>query len=156
PAVLPRSRRLPAMTVRGPLLLLACLAVPSALRAADVTGVVVDPPAVRLQGPAASWSLLLHGRTADGAAVDLTHKARYRSLEPGVATVSDSGVVRGVADGRTQILIEVAGRTLRAEVSVTGAHEPRRLSFLSDVLPVLNRYGCNASGCHGKAEGQNG
>ena len=26
--------------------------------------------------------------------------------------------------------------------------------FENDILPVLGRYGCNSSGCHGKAEGQ--
>lgn len=30
------------------------------------------------------------------------------------------------------------------------------LHFGNDILPIFNRYGCNTSGCHGKAEGQNG
>ncbi|HEV7401540.1 MAG TPA: hypothetical protein VGO11_01390, partial [Chthoniobacteraceae bacterium] len=30
------------------------------------------------------------------------------------------------------------------------------VDFAHDVLPVLSRFGCNASACHGKAEGQNG
>ena len=29
-------------------------------------------------------------------------------------------------------------------------------AFTNDVMPVLERLGCNASACHGKAEGQNG
>lgn len=32
----------------------------------------------------------------------------------------------------------------------------RRWNFENDIIPVLSRYGCNMSGCHGKAEGQNG
>jgi hypothetical protein len=32
----------------------------------------------------------------------------------------------------------------------------RRLNFENDVTPILSRYSCNSSGCHGKAEGQNG
>ena len=28
--------------------------------------------------------------------------------------------------------------------------------FENDILPLLGRHGCNASGCHGKAEGQGG
>ena len=32
----------------------------------------------------------------------------------------------------------------------------RPLNFENDILPILSRHGCNASGCHGKAEGQNG
>lgn len=30
------------------------------------------------------------------------------------------------------------------------------LSFENDIIPILTRFGCNTSGCHGKAEGQNG
>jgi hypothetical protein len=36
----------------------------------------------------------------------------------------------------------------------TGAERP--LNFENDIIPILSRHGCNASGCHGKAEGQNG
>src|SRR5688500_13639173 len=32
----------------------------------------------------------------------------------------------------------------------------RPLNFENDIIPILTRYGCNSSGCHGKAEGQNG
>jgi hypothetical protein len=30
------------------------------------------------------------------------------------------------------------------------------VDFAHDVLPLMSRFGCNASACHGKAEGQNG
>lgn len=30
------------------------------------------------------------------------------------------------------------------------------IHFANDVVPILSRYGCNSSGCHGKSEGQNG
>ena len=36
------------------------------------------------------------------------------------------------------------------------AAPPRRFNFENDIVPILSRYGCNSSGCHGKAEGQNG
>ena len=32
----------------------------------------------------------------------------------------------------------------------------RPLNFENDIVPILTKFGCNASGCHGKAEGQNG
>jgi hypothetical protein len=31
-----------------------------------------------------------------------------------------------------------------------------QLHFENDIVPLLSRYGCNAAGCHGSAEGQNG
>jgi hypothetical protein len=146
------------MSPRGPFLCalgLLCL-LPDAARAADFAEVVVDPPVVRLRGPAASWSLLVHGRTADGLLVDLTRTARYRSADPRIAAVSPAGVVRPVGDGETNIVVEAEGRTLTVAVRVAEAGAPRQVTFTADVLPVLTRFGCNSSGCHGKAEGQNG
>src|SRR5882724_6530818 len=32
----------------------------------------------------------------------------------------------------------------------------RTYHFDNDIEPILSRFGCNSSGCHGKAEGQNG
>ncbi|MEK6261351.1 MAG: DUF1549 and DUF1553 domain-containing protein [Planctomycetota bacterium] len=40
--------------------------------------------------------------------------------------------------------------------AVVVADAPRGMHFANDIVPVLSRFGCNASGCHGKAEGQNG
>jgi hypothetical protein len=34
--------------------------------------------------------------------------------------------------------------------------EPRPFNFENDIIPILSKFGCNTSGCHGKAEGQNG
>lgn len=43
------------------------------------------------------------------------------------------------------------------EVTVAGdSAKSRPFHFETDVLPILSRFGCNTSGCHGKAEGQNG
>ncbi len=36
------------------------------------------------------------------------------------------------------------------------AGELQPLNFENDIVPILSKYGCNSSGCHGKAEGQNG
>ncbi len=138
------------------LFLLAALLWPHSTRAAEpVTGIVADPAAVRLSGPKAVYSLLIHGQTTAGA-VDLTHAARYRSLDPKVATVSDAGVIRGVADGSTAIEVESASRKISVAVTVKGAADARRFNFENDVVPLFGRFGCNSSGCHGKAEGQNG
>ncbi len=40
--------------------------------------------------------------------------------------------------------------------SPTAAHAADAFHFENDILPILSRYGCNSSGCHGKAEGQGG
>ena len=64
--------------------------------------------------------------------------------------------MRGRVDGTTAVIAEVAGQAVTIPVTVEGSAEPRPLHFENDVVPILSRHGCNASGCHGKAEGQNG
>jgi hypothetical protein len=34
--------------------------------------------------------------------------------------------------------------------------EALHFNFENDIVPILSKFGCNSSGCHGKAEGQNG
>ncbi len=146
------------MTAR-PLILSALLAAATALpvRAEpDLRAITVDPAAVRLTGPNAICTLLVTGQDADGRPLDLTGEARFRSVQPRVATVTAGGVVRAVADGSTEITVEAAGRSLRVPVVVEGTTRPRRFNFANDVVSLFSRHGCNASGCHGKAEGQNG
>src|SRR5947208_6974408 len=41
-------------------------------------------------------------------------------------------------------------------VAVQAQTGPRSFHFENDITPLLNRFGCNSSGCHGNAEGQNG
>src|SRR5437868_1207961 len=69
---------------------------------------IVDPPLIRLQGPHAGYQLLVHGKEADGPAsddrlIDLTHRAEYRSGNPGIVTVSAKGFLRAVSDGNSEV-----------------------------------------------------
>jgi hypothetical protein len=45
---------------------------------------------------------------------------------------------------------------LLAGAALAGETAARPWNFENDILPILSKYGCNSSGCHGKAEGQNG
>src|SRR5262249_54505628 len=146
------------MTPAGRILIAACLLVlsPALSVAADAIEVMADPRTVRLHGPGARYSLLITGQTADGRLVDRTHAARYQSLDPRIARVTPAGVIHAVTDGTTTVTVQVEGRTRNVAVTVEGSTTPRRFHFENDIEPVLSRFGCNSSGCHGKAEGQNG
>ncbi|NBO90763.1 MAG: DUF1553 domain-containing protein [Planctomycetia bacterium] len=51
---------------------------------------------------------------------------------------------------------------LSADLTTLGTDTPRSprkdhpYHFVNDIIPLLSRHSCNGSGCHGKAEGQNG
>jgi hypothetical protein len=51
------------------------------------------------------------------------------------------------------ILLAISATAYAAEPSTPA---PSAFHFENDILPILGRYGCNSSGCHGKAEGQGG
>jgi hypothetical protein len=147
-----------AMTSASRVLLAASLLAlsPVLARAVEFVEVTADPATVHLRGPRARHSLLITGRTAEGRLVDRTHTARFRALDPRVVRVTLAGVLHAVADGTTSVRVRIDGRTLNVAVTVKDSAAPRRFNFENDIEPILSRFSCNSSGCHGKAEGQNG
>jgi len=121
-----------------------------------VSAITVETSQVILDGRDASWQILVNGTTADGRTLDVTHKAAFRSNEPGVAHVQETGVVEAMTDGHTTVEVVVDDQRVVVSVEVTSASERRSLNFENDIVPILSKFGCNSSGCHGKAEGQNG
>jgi hypothetical protein len=117
---------------------------------------IVEPAIVKLRGPQAIYSLLVTGKAPGGQLVDLTHDAKYQSSQPNIAKITSRGVIRSVADGKAEIVVEAAGKTARVQVDIQGTQQPRVFHFENDIVPLLSRYGCNSAGCHGNSGGQNG
>jgi Protein of unknown function (DUF1549)/Protein of unknown function (DUF1553) len=133
------------------------LALTSPVFAQDtVAELIVDPAIVQLRGPRAVYTLLVTGKTADGKLIDLTHTAKYQSSRFDIAKVSAHGVIRGIADGKTDIVVAAAGKSAKVAVNVQGAKDERVYHFENDIQPILSRFGCNSAGCHGNSGGQNG
>lgn len=138
-------------------ILVCYFAAPSLSFAQDpVVEVTVEPNAVLLRGPGTVYSLLVTGKTQSGQLIDLTPYTNYRSAAPNIARVTSQGVIRAVSDGKTEVVIEAAGKPRTVRVEVQGSNEPRQYHFENDIVPILSRFGCNSSGCHGNSGGQNG
>ena len=116
-----------------------------------------DPAEVRLAGPSARRLLLVTGKTSEGAPVDLTRSARFRSLDPAIATVDALGVVRAVGDGAHDGGGRAPGASRgRSRCRWRDRRRSGRSISRTTSCRCSSKLGCNASGCHGKAEGQNG
>jgi hypothetical protein len=124
--------------------------------AAETSSFSVDPPRLVLRGAGTSYSLLVHRSGASQEKTDLTRNAGYHTANSKVVSVSRRGVVTAVGDGSTTVEVEVAGAKVQVKVQVEGTGVVKKPGFSSDIEPLLSRHGCNSSGCHGKAEGQNG
>jgi len=149
-----RIPRLCALRLLAPLALaLAASGQPS--QAAAPVPLRVSPAAVRLDSPEASQQLLTSVSAPNGR-LDVTREARYVVADPKVAAVDADGLVRPLAEGRTEIRVRRGAAELRVPLQVQGLKAPAPISFENQVIPILTKAGCNSGGCHGKAEGQHG
>ena len=148
-----QPRRALARVLIGVLAVLAL--VPSGRRAhAGPVGVHVVPAAVRLDGRRATFQVLVEEGSGEDV-LDRTAQAFYESSAPEIVTVSDRGLLEAHGDGEATIRVRV-GKTEQVARVLVEETEERRLEFERDIVPLLTRYGCSSSSCHGKAEGQNG
>lgn len=116
----------------------------------------ISPDTLQLSGGDARLGLLVTGETADGWQFDLTRQATFRLQNPALADIDSEGTLQPLADGETELVVTAAGNTVRVPVRIQDSAHSRPLHFEQDIEPILSRFGCNTSGCHGKAEGQNG
>jgi hypothetical protein len=135
------------------LLALTTTFVASHALAADV---VVTPATVQLDSPEATQQLLVTAVGPHGQPLDRTRAADYRSGNPAIVSADATGLLTPHAEGRTEITVRLGSAVIRVPVVVTGLTHPPPISFEHEVIPILSKATCNAGGCHGKAEGQNG
>jgi hypothetical protein len=121
-----------------------------------VKQLLVDPPTVKLSGPNPQFSIIVSGKTSTGQIVDLTHSAQYQVQHSELVAVSSNGVLQGLLDGQSSVTVTYNNLTVNVPVVIQNSQTARTFNFENDIIPVFSKFGCNAAGCHGKAEGQNG
>jgi hypothetical protein len=95
--------------LRGAVILLAALTAFAEEPQLEVNRVEVAPGDFVLGGKWESQRIVVTGRLADGSLRDVTAQTRFKSGDPRIAAVSQTGVVTPVADGSTTIGISVSG-----------------------------------------------
>jgi hypothetical protein len=114
---------------------------------------VILPSEIVLDGPHATQRVVVE-RLVDGrAAGDLTSQAQWKIADAELASLED-GVLRPRRDGQTQLVVEVAGQTIEAPLTIRGSTRPEPWSFRHDVQTTLTRAGCNMGACHGAQAGK--
>lgn len=111
----------------------------------------VSPKQLELRDPFARQQVLV-----ESAGADVTRQSRYVVADPTVAAVDETGLVRPISRGNTQLTISYGDASATLMLSVGDLAAEREVNFKTEIEPLLTRYGCNSGGCHGKASGQNG
>jgi hypothetical protein len=127
----------------------------------DESPLLVQPPAVTLTGHDAEVGVLVDlRRSQEGSGGqqlrDVTSAAQYSSSNTDIFTVDARGGLHSVADGSGELTVQYNNLVTRVPVEVCHSQIRGEYHFERDIIPLLSKYRCNSSGCHGKAEGQNG
>ena len=140
-------------------LALVAVLVASPLFAAEpvkVTGIEPHPKSLAIRGADDAPQLIVTGIVTSAKVVDLTNATAYTVSDPKVARVSPDGRVFPLANGSAEITASAGGHTVKVPVKVESMEAPLPINFTNQIEPVLTKLGCNAGGCHGKIQGQNG
>lgn len=129
---------------------------PQAAKSDDATPANAKPRSLVLRGPDATAQLLVTGRFDSQQVRDLTRSVEYQVSPADVVEVSATGGLLPLGEGNAIVRIVRGELSTAIDVEVTDLGEPAPVNFRNQVVPVFTKLGCNAGGCHGKAEGQNG
>lgn len=127
-----------------------------------IKALIVNPKRVVLQGRYMEARVLISGRTVSGSVRDVSRQVKLSVLNPKVASVDESGIVRAQTDGSTTLVARLhegphrSTLVARVPIAVRGASKAGPPRFLTDVMPVLTKAGCNQGACHGAASGKGG
>jgi WD40 repeat protein len=122
----------------------------------ELVELIVQPSEINLSTEFAYSQLVVTGRRADGASIDVTRLATTTGLTRPIIEVSPTGFVRPLEDGEATLSLAVGGLSATVQVRVSDYQGSFTANFIRDVNPVLSRVGCNLGTCHGSAKGKNG
>jgi len=128
----------------------------SAAGADESPSLEILPPSITLTGPHASQQLVVQDRSDVTFQADVTAQAKFVSLQPEIAAVSEHGLVTPRRDGTATIRVEVNGKRQDVPILVRHAQRTEPWSFRNDVQVVLTKAGCNMGACHGAQAGKKG
>ncbi len=127
----------------------------AALRAG--TSVEIAPASVLLEKPEATVQIVVFSQDEKtGRKIDVTRQATLHVTPSTVAKIDTRGLISPVANGSGQVVVRFAGKTQSIPLLVQRLNDPAAVSFRQEITPILTKAGCNAGGCHGKADGQGG
>ncbi len=118
----------------------------------------LQPPELAFDNIRDGRKLLVTGILEGGRRIDLTAETEIRTDAAPVERGED-GFFTPTGAGSGSLTVEAAGLTATVPVSVhatDGADTAPPVTFVRDVLPVMNKVGCSQGTCHGAAKGKNG
>ena len=110
-----------------------------------------------LNGRNARRQLQVTGIYSSGQRHDLTAEVQYTVEKPAVVSIGADGLATPLKDGMSNVTATGPnGKSCTTKLTIAQCDQELPVSFRNEIVPVFTKLGCNAGGCHGKADGQNG
>jgi hypothetical protein len=122
---------------------------------AKVVHISAYPASIHLKHRYDYRQVLLTAELDTGERVDVTRLAKL-DKPAALVKVSETGIIRPLADGTGELKFTLAGQSAVLPVKVTDLSKPYAVNFVRDVMPTMSKLGCNAGTCHGAQKGKNG
>jgi len=119
------------------------------------TALKVFPSDVNLSSKQDKQSLVVQAIYADGVTRDVTSEATFEFKDKSIAR-REGNILSPATDGKTELTIAYATKSVALPVSVEHCQDERPTSFKLDVMPIFMKAGCNAGACHGSSRGKDG
>lgn len=136
-------------------LALGLLALP--VQAADAPAkLTIEPGSLLLSGRDAGRQLLVTALDSSGKPRDVSGQVQYSSTPAGLVAIDATGHVTSLKEGTVTITAALGNVKTSTTLKVERIIDDVPVDFVNQVVPIFTKFGCNAGGCHGKADGQNG
>ncbi|MCS7160145.1 MAG: DUF1549 domain-containing protein, partial [Gemmatales bacterium] len=112
------------------------------------------PREILLDGPRARQEVVVLGYHQDGRVWDWTRQAQWAAVGPQIRL--EKTTVYPVSDGQSAVRAEVGGVSAQVPVQVRRARAEVPVGFKTEIIPLLNKLGCNQGACHGAQYGRGG
>jgi hypothetical protein len=110
-----------------------------------------------LTGRSARKQLVVTGTFSSQQRHDMTRSVEYSVDRPDVLRIESNGLVTPLADGEAVVVVKATnGQTDQTKLTVKSCNHDLAVNFENEIVPIFTKLGCNAGGCHGKSDGQNG
>ncbi len=129
---------------------------PGALKSLSIETGRAKNGSFTLAGRDAMQQLMVQGTHATGQTRDLTREVKYTAMPADIIRIDSLGHVVPLKEGKATIKAESGAVNTTIGVEVTNIVNDIPVHFVNQVVPIFTKFGCNAGGCHGKADGQNG
>ena len=116
----------------------------------------IFPESINLETKRDFHRIVVFATFKDATTRDVTAFADLRVGDEKVAKFDGYSIHAVTEAGKTEVVAQLGGKSVRIPVAVKDGQKDRAVSFRLDVMPVFLRATCNSGGCHGAARGKDG